>query len=56
VVWVTELEASVERVGRDWLRELLEEVTLLDELTLLSAAWLGFPLFPQAEHERKEEQ
>ena len=52
---MTEVQASVERVGRAWLQELLEELTVLDELTLLSAAWLGYPLFPQAEDERREE-
>jgi hypothetical protein len=49
---MAEAEASVEPGGRDWVRELLEE------LTLLSAAWTGIPLFPRSsrfdEHERKE--
>jgi hypothetical protein len=50
---LTKAEESVERGGRDWPHELLEE------LTLLSAAWTGIPLFPRSsgfdEHERKEQ-
>ena len=50
---MAEAEASVEPGGRDWVRELLEE------LTLVSAAWTGTPLFPRssrfAEQERKEQ-
>jgi hypothetical protein len=49
-----EKEASGEHEGRDWRREMVEE------LALLSAAWTGYPLSPRSslfdDHERQEKQ